>query len=212
MNTNLLISSFLKIEPQFQEFSDTFYRILLDKYPRLRPLFADTDMEKQKEKLMESLKIIMTNVHNPEAFTTILKNLGKRHVKYGAVLADYPLVGDALLQALEKHLGTDWTPDVKETWTQAYQLISDTMNAGAEESIASPANTLINYQTLPETSLENNNINARIGSDRPSKSSIYPQLLIIVGIGIMAIVGYIVLKQPQSSLDKQSSPAMTQSN
>jgi nitric oxide dioxygenase len=131
LDVKLLVSSFLKIEPQADEFAATFYYILFQKYPGIIPLFARTDMEKQKSKLIESLQLVMGNIHNPEAFTSILRNLGYRHVSYGAVLTDYPLIGDALLQALEQHLGNDWNPEVKQTWTLAYQKISELMAEGA---------------------------------------------------------------------------------
>lgn len=130
LDVKLLLASFLDIEPQADAFATSFYQILFDKYPRIRPLFAETDMQKQKDKLIESLQLVMGNVHNSEAFTSILKNLGIRHVKYGAVLTDYPLIGDALLQALEKHLGKNWNSETQQTWTLAYQLITDTMIEG----------------------------------------------------------------------------------
>jgi hemoglobin-like flavoprotein len=174
-NIDLLLSSFLKIAPQSQRFSDTFYHILLNKYPRLRPLFYDTDMAMQKEKLMQSLSIVMVNIRNPEAFTSILKDLGRRHVRYGTVFEDYPLVGDAFLQSLERHLGEDWTPDVQETWTQAYQLIANTMTDGAREALA-----------------EQNNL--RIERDLKT-ASIASQLLLIGGLGIIAAFGYTVWHQ-----------------
>lgn len=132
LDVKLLLASFLKIEPQADAFASTFYSILFDKYPKVKPLFVATDMEKQKSKLIESLQLVMGNIHNSEAFTIILKNLGKRHVGYGAVLTDYPLIGDALLQALEKHLGHNWNPRVKETWTLAYQTIAEAMSEGAK--------------------------------------------------------------------------------
>jgi nitric oxide dioxygenase len=52
LDTRLLISSFLKIEPQADEFAATFYYILFEKYPNMVPLFAKTDMEKQKTRLI----------------------------------------------------------------------------------------------------------------------------------------------------------------
>jgi nitric oxide dioxygenase len=133
LDVALLQSSFAKVEPQSAEFSATFYRILLDKYPQLHPLFADTDMAKQQSKLMESLRLVVANVENADEIVSSLKNLGKRHVKYGAALTDYPLVGDALLQSLEQHLGADWTPDVQANWIEAYQTIAGIMTTGAGE-------------------------------------------------------------------------------
>ena len=136
IDVTLLQSSFAKIEPQSLEFAATFYGILLDKYPQLRPLFANTDMTEQQCKLMESLKVVVGNANNAGAIIASLKNMGKRHVNYGAALTDYPLVGDALLQALGQHLGADWTPEVQVSWIEAYQMIAGIMAEGAGEIAA----------------------------------------------------------------------------
>jgi nitric oxide dioxygenase len=135
LNIELIQSSYSIVKQRSDEFASSFYQILFDNYPNIRSLFSETDMSKQRSKLIESLDLVLLNVHSPEAFTPILKDLGKRHVRYGAVLTDYPLIGDALLQALEKHLGENWTSELRQAWTQAYQTIADTMAAGAKTAI-----------------------------------------------------------------------------
>ena len=42
----------------------------------------------------------------------------------------------ALLQTLHEGLGDDFTPDVQEAWTEAYNLVAGTMRAGAEAARA----------------------------------------------------------------------------
>jgi hemoglobin-like flavoprotein len=213
LNVALLQSSFLKLEPQAQEFSDTFYRILLNKYPRLRPLFSETDMEKQKVKLIESLKLVMVNVYNTESLTFILKNLGKRHVQYGAVLTDYPLIGDALLQSLDRHLGADWTPDVQETWTMAYQMIADTMAAGAREVTASQPPLAKESTIEPVEQIFDRDADSISESqsaiDTSSKSSIVGKLLLIGSLGLTAVCGYVLWNQT-NHLPNSQPPTSTQ--
>ena len=60
-----------------------------------------------------------------------LKSLGARHVNFGTVPTDYSLVGLSLLKTLESFLGNDWTPEVKQAWTDAYQAIASIMLEGA---------------------------------------------------------------------------------
>jgi hemoglobin-like flavoprotein len=216
LNVALLQSSFLKIEPQAQEFSDTFYRILLNKYPRLRPLFSETDMEKQKVKLIESLKLVMVNVYNTEALIFILKNLGKRHVQYGAVLTDYPLIGDALLQSLDRHLGEDWTPDVQETWTLAYQMIADTMAAGAREATTTQPSSPRTSSTEPVEQIFDRDADSINDSqsviETSSKSSIIGKLLLISSLGLTAVCGYILWSQMNHSSNSQPPTSIQQGN
>ncbi len=221
LNVKLLLSTFLKIEPQADAFATTFYYILFNKYPKIRPLFAATDMEKQKAKLIESLQLVMVNVHNTPSLTLILKNLGKRHVQYGAVLTDYPLIGDALLQALEKHLGKDWNAEVKETWTLAYQMIADTMAEGAKTVSAQDLTTTpigsepisnrntdlpISKSDLPSSDLPNNT-----AIDRKSDGkSILPKLILLVSLGLMGLCGYLVWNATHSQSNSTPSNSVNQ--
>jgi nitric oxide dioxygenase len=214
LNVALLQSSFLKLEPQAQEFSDTFYRILLNKYPRLRPLFSETDMEKQKVKLIESLKLVMVNVYNTEALTFILKNLGKRHVQYGAVLTDYPLIGDALLQSLDRHLGEDWTPEVRETWTLAYQMIADTMAAGGREATSAQppaAATVEPVEQIFDRDADSINDSHSV-IDTSSTTSIIGKLILIGSLGLTAACGYVLWSQLNHSSNSQPPTSIQQGN
>jgi hemoglobin-like flavoprotein len=195
LDTDLIQSSYSIIKIQADEFTESFYQILFEKYPDIRPLFLSTDMNKQKEKLIESLDLVLVNVHNPKAFNSILKDLGKRHVKYGAVLTDYPLVGDALLQALEKHLGKDWTPNVKQAWSLAYKTIADTMAEGAKSDLKN--------DSKPGDDFKKNSSNRYPDkqADRYNKIA-FNKLFLIVCIGIAGISGCAIwtLIKPDSSI------------
>jgi len=61
----------------------------------------------------------------------ILKDLGKRHVKYGVVDAHYPVVGGALLATLEQGLGDGYTPEVASAFGAMWNVVAQTMLAGA---------------------------------------------------------------------------------
>jgi hemoglobin-like flavoprotein len=65
----------------------------------------------------------------------VLKELGATHLAYGLNLenAHYDLVGQALLDTLEKALGDDFTAKTKEAWTDIYAIISEKMMEGASE-------------------------------------------------------------------------------
>jgi hypothetical protein len=62
-----------------------------------------------------------------------LKDLGAKHVTYGVKFEHYPIVGQALLDTLEKALGDNYTPQVKEAWAGVYGVITENMQAGATE-------------------------------------------------------------------------------
>ena len=129
MNIQLLEQSFQLVKDRGEEFSTTFYANLLTDYPDLQPLFANTDMEKQKRHLFDSLRYVVDNLRKPETIQKALRGLGTGHVKYGVLPQHYPMVGGALLKTFESFI--DWTPEVEEAWTDAYVAISKVMLEGA---------------------------------------------------------------------------------
>ena len=146
LNITILEQSFERVKPNASEFSRIFYNNLLTDYPQLRRLFAKTDMEQQQQKLMTSLVLVVENLRNPNYLKTILKNLGERHISYGAVQEHYPMVGAALLKTFKSYFGTDWTPELQQAWTDAYEAVVSMMLEGitypkvpsAENAIGQP--------------------------------------------------------------------------
>jgi hemoglobin-like flavoprotein len=48
--------------------------------------------------------------------------------------AHYATVATALVWTLEQGLGADFTPQVREAWVAAYELMADTMMQAAREA------------------------------------------------------------------------------
>jgi hemoglobin-like flavoprotein len=132
LKIQLLEESFTKVAPRANEFVSSFYSNLFTDYPAAKPLFAHTNMAKQETMLLESLVFVVENLRHPGKLTGALKGLGARHVKYGALPDHYPLVGNSLLKTFEQFLGSEWTPEVKQSWIDAYGLITEVMLDGAD--------------------------------------------------------------------------------
>lgn len=132
LKVELLERSFEKVKPRANDFAASFYENLFADYPAAKPLFAETDVTEQSKKLLASLVFVVENLRNPGALTGALRGLGARHVKYGALPAHYPLVGNSLLKTFDQYLGSDWTPETKQAWTDAYGVITETMLEGAD--------------------------------------------------------------------------------
>lgn len=73
----------------------------------------------------------------PEAPIPVVQSLGRRHVGYGVEDHQYETVGAALLWALEKGLGADFTVDVEQAWAATYEVLSNTMKAAANDQFES---------------------------------------------------------------------------
>jgi hemoglobin-like flavoprotein len=62
-----------------------------------------------------------------DTFHEILNQLGQRHVRYGVSPHSLPFLGQALFMSLRELLGSEWTDDLEDAWTQVYDLISSEM-------------------------------------------------------------------------------------
>ncbi len=132
LNIEVLEQSFALVAPQADDLVSTFYNYLFTDYPESKALFEHTDMSKQAQMLKGGLVMVVENLRKPDVLSKALKGLGARHVNYGALPAHYPLVGNSLLKALEKHAGAAWTAEVKDAWVDAYGAITELMLEGAD--------------------------------------------------------------------------------
>ena len=107
-----------------------FYSRLFEIAPGVKPLFK-TDITVQGRKLMASLAFVVKNLEHPDLLVPAVEKLGRRHVDYGAKEEHYPIVGQALLWALEQGLGDAFTKPVKEAWEAAYGLLASVMIGAA---------------------------------------------------------------------------------
>ena len=112
-----------------------FYQRLFDLDPSVRPMFKG-DLGEQGMMLMQALALAVKWLDRPESLRPVLRNLGRRHVKYGVTDAHYDTVGAALIWTLEKGLGERFTADVREAWVAVYDLIATTMKSAANEAVA----------------------------------------------------------------------------
>lgn len=128
----LVQKSFEKIRPISEVAAELFYNRLFELKPSFKSLFKG-DMKTQGRMLMQMLDYAVTCLDKPDTLIPTIQDLGRRHVGYGVKEEYYETVGEALLWTLEQGLGKDFTPDVKDAWTEAYKLLSDTMKSAARE-------------------------------------------------------------------------------
>lgn len=123
--------TFMKVLSISDTAATIFYDRLFELDPSTKALFSN--MAKQKKILMDTLKTVVYSLHEFDTIRPAVRDLGKRHVKYQVQEHHYSIVGQALLFALEKGLGSDFTPDVKQAWVSAYTHISSVMKEAARE-------------------------------------------------------------------------------
>ena len=108
----LVENSFERIKQKEGNLTLQFYQKLFEDAPQLKPLFQNTSIEAQSEKLLDSLILLVENLRQPQVLESVLIPLGKNHVKYGVHNEHYPIIGQCLMESLADFLQEDWTPEV----------------------------------------------------------------------------------------------------
>ncbi len=133
----LVQNSFEKVLPIAETAAELFYGRLFEIDPATKHLFKG-DMQEQGRKLMDTLEIVAKGLSVPEVILPAVKQLAQRHVGYGVKDEHYSTVGEALIWTLEQGLGEDFTPDVREAWTEAYTYFADVMKEASHEVGSDP--------------------------------------------------------------------------
>ncbi|RAI03618.1 hemin receptor [Acuticoccus sediminis] len=131
----LVQESFKKVAPIAETAADIFYGRLFEQNPELTSLFP-AEMAEQKKKLMKTLGVAVSNLHQVDTIVPVVEALGVKHVAYGVRDEHYDAVGAALLYTLEKGLGDAWTAELKDAWTETYVLVSTVMKNAAHKAEA----------------------------------------------------------------------------
>jgi hemoglobin-like flavoprotein len=128
-----LETSFDLLAPKGEELMDDFYSRLFAAAPSARPLFP-ADLKRQKTMLLATLVLLRKSLRNLDDIAPTLRNLGARHVAYGARREHYPIVGAALIGSMAAIAGHEWKPDYERAWQAAFELVAATMLEGAEQA------------------------------------------------------------------------------
>lgn len=131
LNVRALETSFDIVAPRGEELMHEFYTRLFEAAPAVRPLFADTDLQRQKTMLLGTLVLLRKSLRDLEAIVPKLRELGARHVAYGARPEHYPVVGEVLIAAMEAVAGPVWQPEYEQAWREAFAVVAGAMLDGA---------------------------------------------------------------------------------
>jgi serine/threonine protein kinase/hemoglobin-like flavoprotein len=112
---------------QVQRFAEAFYNELFEIHPDAIPVFEHTDMARQQKMLMDTLALAIRGLDDFAKIEQAVRELGERHVDYGASMRDYKMVGQALLTTLERFLGDAFTAEAELAWREVYSTLVRTM-------------------------------------------------------------------------------------
>jgi hemoglobin-like flavoprotein len=132
LNREALETSFDLVAPRGDELMDVFYARLFAAAPAVKPLFAGTDLKKQKTMLLGTLVLLRKSLRDLDAIVPKLRELGARHVAYGAQPAHYPVVGEVLIASMAEIAGGAWRAEHERAWGEAFAIVAGAMIEGAE--------------------------------------------------------------------------------
>jgi hemoglobin-like flavoprotein len=152
LDLEALETSFDLVAPRGDELMDEFYRRLFETAPAVTPLFAGADLHRQKTMLLGTLVLLRKSLRDLDAIVPKLRELGARHVAYGAEPEHYPVVGEVLIAAMAHVAGAAWLPEYERAWSSAFAIVAGAMlDAPKPWSSTSP----------PSSSKENSHVPAR---------------------------------------------------
>jgi NAD(P)H-flavin reductase/hemoglobin-like flavoprotein len=130
-----LKESFARVATYGDEVPLFFYSHLFLNHPETRELFP-VSMAGQRDKLLNALGRIVSEVSSHDTLVPFLQGLGRDHRKFGTVAEHYPAVGGSLIATLKHFNGPAWTEDLARDWTEAYTVIAQVMTGAATEDEA----------------------------------------------------------------------------
>jgi hemoglobin-like flavoprotein len=136
LDLEALEASFDLVAPRGDELMDVFYARLFAAAPAVKPLFAGTDLRKQKIMLLRVLGLLRRSLRDLDPIVPILHDLGARHVAYGARAEHYPVVGAVLIASMAEVAGEAWRPEYERAWAAAYDIVASAMLEGASRQLA----------------------------------------------------------------------------
>jgi hemoglobin-like flavoprotein len=135
LDLEALETSFDLVAPQGDALMETFYARLFAAAPAVKPLFAGTDLRRQKTMLLGALVLVRKSLRDLDAIVPKLRELGARHVAYGAQPAHYPVVGEVLIASMAEVAGAAWRPGYERAWAAAFDVVAGAMLDGAAAEV-----------------------------------------------------------------------------
>lgn len=136
-NTKAIIKATAPVlKEKGEEITTVMYEFLFERNPELKDLFKNAEPDQHK-KLAAAVYAYAANIDKLEVLGKGIEAMAVTHVKTNIQPEHYPLVGAAILSAIEKVLGEAATPDIMAAWKEAYFFLADVLIKREKELYAS---------------------------------------------------------------------------
>lgn len=127
LRIDMLKNSFQIVESRGNEFASLFFMRLFTMFPETKPLFANTDMRRQKKKFVNILRLIVESLEETDILAAVLRDIGRRCQESKVSEGHCSMAGVALITALSEFLKEKWTLEMKDVWVDTFEEISGQM-------------------------------------------------------------------------------------
>lgn len=135
-NTQAIIKATAPVlKEKGEAITTAMYKILFERNPELKELFKDAEPDQYK-KLAQAVYAYAANIDNLGTLGKGIETIAQAHVKTKIKPEHYPLVGGALLSAIEEVLGEAASADIMNAWKEAYFFLADVLIKREEQLYA----------------------------------------------------------------------------
>lgn len=124
---NIVKSTAPVLQEHSQEIGERFYELLFSRVPDLYNMFNQTNQKlgTQQGALAYGVYLAGANIDNLKEIESMVERVTEKHRALGVKAEQYPVVGEALLDAVKDVLGDAATDEIIEAWGKAYKAIAD---------------------------------------------------------------------------------------
>lgn len=123
---HIVQSTWAKVLPIKAIAARLFCERLLETDPSLSCLFR-SDMRQQGAKLVQVIDAAVNALSRLDRMAPLMQVIGRRYADRGVDDYHYGMVGNALLWTLDKGLGEEFTPKVRDAWATVYRELAAAM-------------------------------------------------------------------------------------
>jgi len=131
INVDLLKEHLAEVSEHEAELTDRVYESLFTKRPDAEELFGTYSRANQQRMMSETLAAVLNMLDQEPWLGEYVHAMGSRHqFSYETPIEMYPPYAEALLDALATVSGSDWSPELAQSWKAALDRVNEMMTAG----------------------------------------------------------------------------------
>jgi hemoglobin-like flavoprotein len=130
MNTYLIEKTWNDVSAHHQDIVESFYTRLFHRHPTYQQLFSPGDMQKQMQRMVQTLALVSRHADSPAAIEPHLRRLGAAHQGLGLGSEDFDRFSGLLIEVIGEYCRAadrEWSEDCEHAWRQAFEQIVQPM-------------------------------------------------------------------------------------